>query len=89
MVENIKISKDIFTNPLYKPIFTVEEVNQRVLAGQPFRQAYREVAGEVAEKTFDFPEEKMNVGALHHTHIGSIGNLALKDIEKKMRRSLF
>ena len=89
MVENIKVSKDIFTNPLYKPIFTVEEVNQRVLAGQPFRQAYREVAGEVAEKTFDFPEEKMNVGALHHTHIGSIGNLALKDIEKKMRRSLF
>lgn len=89
MVENIKVSKDIFTNPLYKPIFTVEEVNQRVLAGQPFRQAYREVAGEVAEKTFDYPEEKMNVGALHHTHIGSIGSLALKDIEKKMRRSLF
>lgn len=89
MIENIKVSKDIFKNPLYKPIFTVEEVNQRVIAGEPFRQAYKEVAKEVAENKFDFPKEKMNVKSLHHTHIGSIGDLSLKDIEKKMRLSLF
>ncbi|MBR5398898.1 MAG: argininosuccinate lyase [Bacteroidales bacterium] len=89
MIENIKVSKDIFKNPLYSPIFTVEEVNQRVLAGQPFRQAYKEVAKEVAGKTFEFPKEKMNVKSLNHTHIGSIGDLALKDIEKKMRLSVF
>ena len=89
MIENIKVSMTIFKNPLYKPIFTVEEVNQRVLSGHPFRQAYKEVAKEVAGNTFDFPQEKMNVKSLHHTHKGSIGDLALKDIEKKMRHSLF
>ena len=89
MIENIKVSEDIFKNPLYSPIFTVEKVNERVLEGQPFRQAYKEVAKEVAGKKFCFPKEKMNVKALHHTHIGSIGNLALKEIEKKMRLSIF
>ncbi|MBP5391118.1 MAG: argininosuccinate lyase [Bacteroidales bacterium] len=89
MIENIKVSKDIFNNPLYAPIFTVEEVNQKVLAGKPFRQAYKEVAKEVAEKKFEFPESRMNVKSLNHTHIGSIGDLALKEIEKKMRHSIF
>ena len=89
MLENMKVCTDIFKNPAYKPLFTVEEVNRRVLKGEPFRQAYKNVGKEVAEGVFDFPEGKMNVKSLNHTHIGSIGNLALEEIEKKMRLSLF
>ena len=89
MLSKMKVNADIFKNPLYKPLFTVEEVNGRVIAGEPFRQAYKTVGKEVADGTFDFPEERMNVESLHHTHIGSIGDLALKEIKKKMRRSLF
>lgn len=89
MLSNMKVNTEIFKNPLYKPLFTVEEVNSRVIAGEPFRQAYKTVGKEVADGIFDYPQEKMNVESLHHTHIGSIGNLALKEIKKKMRRSLF
>ncbi len=89
MLSGMKVSADIFKNPLYKPIFTVEEVNRRVIEGEPFRQAYKDVGKEVAEGSFDFPEDKMNVSSLAHTHIGSIGNLALKEIKKKMRHSIF
>ena len=89
MMEKMQVNRGIFKNPIYKQMFTVEEVNRRVLSGVPFRDAYKAVGREVAEGTFDFPQEKMSVEALSHSHLGSIGNLALKEIEKKMRLSVF
>ena len=89
MLGNIRIDRDVCSNPLYRPMFTVEEVNSRVLSGIPFRDAYKAVGKEVADGSFSFPQDKMSVQALNHRHLGSIGNLALEEIEKKMRLSVF
>ena len=86
MLGNIRVNRHILDNHIYDYLFTVEEVNRRVLSGTPFRDAYREVGIEVNNGTFRYgdgtPPEK--TGDLHHTHIGSIGNLATDLIRRKM-----
>ncbi|MCQ2153248.1 MAG: argininosuccinate lyase [Bacteroidales bacterium] len=70
MLDHIEVRKDILDSALYEHLFTVEEVNRRVLAGVPFRDAYRQVGVEVNQGRFHY-----SGGELHHTHLGSIGNL--------------
>lgn len=69
MISQVKVNESILDSPLYDTMFTVEEVNRRVLSGEPFRDAYREVGIEVNEGRFVADKH------LNHTHIGSIGNL--------------
>ena len=69
-------------DPKYKLAFSVEEVNHRVAAGVPFRDAYRQVADEIRAGSFDYH------GTLHHTHEGSLGNLCNDRIHAKMERIL-
>ena len=78
MLENIRVNKDILDSPLYDSLFTVEEVNRRVLSGTPFRDAYKAVGQEVNAGTFKADR------TVHHTHIGSIGNLCNDRIAAKM-----
>ncbi|HKK79112.1 MAG TPA: hypothetical protein VJ933_05755, partial [Phaeodactylibacter sp.] len=61
----------------YRYLFSVEKVNQLVLKGKPFREAYRIVGEQIAEGTFEPPKE------IKHTHEGSIGNLCLPEIRNK------
>lgn len=82
MLGYIEINKNILDNGLYTHLFTVEEVNRRVLEdGIPFREAYRQVGIEVNEGKFSYR------GELHHTHIGSIGNLCNKEIAGLMQNA--
>jgi argininosuccinate lyase len=81
MLENISVNPDILSGALYDHLFTVEEVNRRVLSGTPFRDAYRQVGLEVAEGTFR-AERTVN-----HTHKGSIGNLCTAEIAEKFHRA--
>ena len=69
MLGYIEVNEHILDSELYRHLFTVEEVNRRVLEGTAFRDAYRQVGREVNEGRFQYD------GELHHTHIGSIGNL--------------
>ena len=78
MLQNISVNKDILSEPKYDYLFTVEDVNNRVLQGIPFREAYQQVGKEVQEGTFH-AEKKVN-----HTHAGSIGNLCNEEIRRKM-----
>ena len=78
MLEHIAVNREILDDSKYDYLFTVEEVNQRVLQGIPFREAYKEVGREVEEGTFHARKE------VHHTHAGSIGNLCTEEIRKKM-----
>ncbi len=52
ILENINVKKDILDNPIYDYLFTVEEVNKRVLEGVPFREAYKSVGIEVSQGKF-------------------------------------
>jgi argininosuccinate lyase len=70
MLENIVVKKDILSDEKYLNLFTVEAVNELVLSGIPFREAYKEVSKQVEENQFKYSSKKLN-----HTHEGSIGNL--------------
>ena len=81
MLDYIEVNENILENHLYDYLFTVEEVNRRVLDGTPFRDAYRQVGIEVNEGRFSFN------GKLDHTHIGSIGNLCNDKIASLMEEA--
>ena len=85
MLENISVNEDILSDPKYKYLFTVEVVNNRVLEGMPFRDAYRSVGIEVNEGKFEFD---VNTG-LNHTHKGSLGNLCTEEIKEKMKKAAY
>ncbi|MFA6260550.1 MAG: argininosuccinate lyase [Bacteroidia bacterium] len=78
MLQQIIIRKDILKSAQYDLLFSVEEVNKRVLSGHPFREAYKQVGESIANGTFSADRE------LKHTHIGSIGNLGLEEITNGM-----
>lgn len=78
MLEHISVNPDILDDPKYDYLFTVEEVNNRVLNGTSFRDAYIQVGQEVQNNKFVSNRE------VNHTHQGSIGNLCNKEIKNKM-----
>ena len=73
----MEVNRNLMENPLYQQAFCVEEVNRLVQEGVPFRDAYREVGMKVQKGAFHFE------GKLHHTHVGSIGNLCLDEIRAR------
>jgi argininosuccinate lyase len=77
-LQNIRVNKDILDDPKYDYLFTVEEVNELVQKGTPFRDAYKIVGKKIAAGDFK-PQKDVD-----HKHLGSIGNLALKEIVRKM-----
>ncbi len=75
MMGEVHINKNILDDDKYLYIFSVEEVNRRVLAGMPFRDAYKQVGLEIEQGKFNHDK------VVHHTHEGSIGNLCNEQIE--------
>lgn len=82
MLSNISIKENILTDPKYKFLFSVEEVNKLVLSGVPFRDAYRQVGQDIAGGDYH-PGATVN-----HVHEGSIGNLCLDEISQKMEKTI-
>ena len=90
MLQHISINNHILENPIYKYLFTVEEVNLRALNGVPFRDAYKQVGIEVNEGRFVYSKgetSQLKVSDLGHTSIGSIGNLCNDKIALKMKKA--
>ncbi|WP_228852489.1 argininosuccinate lyase [Aegicerativicinus sediminis] len=61
----------------YKYLFTVDNINTLVENGMSFREAYQKIGGEVEIGTYTPDTSKK------HTHVGSMGNLALDAIRNK------
>ena len=76
MLENIDIKNNILDDPKYDYLFSVEVVNNEVLQGIPFREAYKNIGLAIEEGTFQ-PSKEVN-----HTHEGSIGNLCNDQIQR-------
>ena len=90
-VENIKEILDIFIHSIalikvkdinlqdekYKYLFTVDSINDLVMQGKSFREAYQIIGGQVQEGTYKATEGKK------HSHLGSKDNLALEEIRRK------
>lgn len=69
MMSEIKVNEHILDDDKYLYIFSVEEVNRRVLEGTPFRDAYKQVGLDIEAGQFTHDKK------VQHTHEGSIGNL--------------
>ena len=82
MLEHIQVKPNLLDDRKYDLLFSVERVNELVLQGIPFREAYRTVGKEIAEHTYEPPR------TLHHTHEGSIGNLGNDLITKAMNEAI-
>ncbi|MBK0384123.1 argininosuccinate lyase [Pedobacter sp. SD-b] len=78
MLKNIRIKDNILDDAKYKYLFSVEEVNNLVLSGTPFREAYKKVGMDIEAGNFSGNYE------INHTHEGSIGNLNLDEVSKMM-----
>lgn len=74
----IRVREDILEDPVYRYISSVDRVNQLVMDGMTFREAYRAIAKQISEGTFE------PAGKPEHSHEGSLGNLCLDEIRKKM-----
>ena len=76
----LEVTQNITDQKKYDYLFSVDTLNTEVIAGKPFRDAYREL-GHTIEKGDFLPNRTIN-----HSHLGSIGNLGLEKIRQKMER---
>ncbi len=81
-LKEIQIRKDILEDPKYQYVFSVDTLNEWVKQGMPFRDAYKKMGEAINEGNYQ-PKK-----ALEHTHLGSLGNLALGAIQTKMEQVL-
>ena len=79
MMREVKVNEHILDDERYALMFSVEEVNRRVLAGVPFRDAYKQVGLEIEAGQFKPNKE------VEHTHEGSIGNPCNEQITQLMQ----
>ena len=82
IINKMSVNEHILDNPMYDPMFSVEEVNRLAANGMPFRDAYKTVGLEIEAGTFRASHD------IHHTHEGSIGNLCNDRIAQLMDDTL-
>lgn len=69
MLSHVEVKENLLQEDRYRFLFSVEEVNRRVLNGVPFRDAYVQVGKEIEAGNYNPPR------TVEHSHEGSIGNL--------------
>ncbi len=79
VLTGVKVKDNIMQRGIYRYLWSVDSVNEKVQKGVPFREAYIQVAQEIQEDHFrpgDFSK---------HIHTGSIGNLSNEKIKEKLK----
>ncbi|HLK96787.1 MAG TPA: hypothetical protein VK364_03370, partial [Hymenobacter sp.] len=64
----------------YDAVFSVENINQLIQSGTPFREAYKQVGRAVDDGSYQ-PHREFST-----THLGSVHNLGLEEIRAKVER---
>lgn len=82
IINKMAVNEHILDNPMYDPMFSVEEVNRLAANGMPFRDAYKKVGLEIESGQFHADKN------IHHTHEGSMGNLCNDKIETLMNQTI-
>ncbi|MFN0047867.1 MAG: argininosuccinate lyase [Cytophagales bacterium] len=82
MLSAVKVKENIVSDEKYTYMFSVERVNELVLEGLPFRDAYKKVGEEIKRGEF-----KPNL-SVNHTHEGSIGNLCNEEIKELFQKAI-
>ena len=79
MLQSIRIKENILEDEKYAYLFSVDAVNEEVLNGVPFREAYKKVGAAIERGEFKAPAN------VKHTHEGSIGNLCNEQINTSFK----
>lgn len=78
-IPKIKPMQNLLDGSQYDVLFSVERVNDLVMSGLSFRDAYVQVGKELDDGSFIPPKD------LDHSLVGSMGNLENNRIEKNMK----
>ena len=84
MLGNIEVKNDLLKDEKYKYLFTVDLVNQYVMDGIPFRDAYIKVGKAVENGSYKAPEHIDTT----NPHEGSIQNLCTAEIKHLMDQAV-
>ncbi|SFS56145.1 argininosuccinate lyase [Zhouia amylolytica] len=76
-IKNVIVKDHIIEDQKYDYLFSVDTLNDLVLGGMPFRDAYKKMGEEIENGTFTPKRD------IKHTHDGSLGNLCLDKIKEK------
>lgn len=79
-LKEIHVNENILDDPKYDYLFSVDTLNELVLSGMPFREAYKKMGREIEKGTFTPKRD------IQHSHEGSLGNLCLPEIREKMNQ---
>ena len=79
-VPEIQVVPGVIDQPKYDPIFSVENINQLIQRGVPFREAYRQVGQSVEDGSYRAHKE------FRTTHLGSVHNPGLAEIAAKIQQ---
>lgn len=74
----LRIKPDLLNQTKYDAVFSVENINQLIQAGVPFREAYKQVGRAVEDGSYQ-PHREFQT-----THLGSVHNLGLAEIREKV-----
>ncbi|PKV51974.1 argininosuccinate lyase [Aquimarina sp. MAR_2010_214] len=77
-LKNIKVNKNILDDDKYDYLFSVDTLNELVMQGMSFRDAYVKIGVDIENGCYE-PEKNTK-----HSHSGSINNLCLNKIKKKL-----
>ena len=76
-IQQIQVKKINLQDEKYKHLCTVDSINNLVMDGLSFREAYQQIGATVINGTYEATNTKQ------HTHIGSIHHLSLDKIREK------
>ncbi len=79
-VPKIQVVPGVINQPKYDVIFSVENINQLIQQGVPFREAYQRVGQAVEDGSYRAHKD------FHTTHLGSINNPGLTEIATKIQQ---
>ncbi|WP_378187299.1 argininosuccinate lyase [Aquimarina sp. W85] len=77
-LQQVTVNKSILDSSKYEYLFSVDTLNKLVVDGMSFRDAYVKIGKDIEAGTY------VPIKGTQHTHIGSINNLGLSYIEKKL-----
>ena len=77
----LRIRPDLLSQAKYDGVFSVENINQLIQTGTPFRDAYQQVGRAVQDGTY-VPHREFQT-----THLGSVHNPGLAEIAAKLARA--
>ena len=76
-IQQVIVKEIDLTDEKYQYLFTVDSINNLVVKGMSFRDAYQKIGGQIQSGTY-----KPDLGK-QHSHVGSIHNLSLEKIRAK------